>query len=135
MSGGTVTQCAQKAVWSCRHCARMTEKVEEQCKGLLATLFGAGIVLGGCMQSMIDPASEANLTARGGNLLAATPYKKATIPESYQRHIVEYHRKEGPGTIMVDTDTRAISEAGPNPRVASSSVIALFPLPRSQVES
>jgi hypothetical protein len=52
----------------------------------------------------IASASEANFTARDRNLLAATPYKKATIPESYQRHIVEYHRKEGPGTIMVDTD-------------------------------
>ena len=28
------------------------------------------------------------------------------IPQDYQRHIVEYHRKEAPGTIVIDTDTR-----------------------------
>ena len=75
-------------------------------RGLLTALFGAGIVLGGCMQSTIEPASEANFTARDKNLLAAAPYKKATIPESYQRHIVEYQRKDGPGTILIDTDAR-----------------------------
>jgi lipoprotein-anchoring transpeptidase ErfK/SrfK len=75
-------------------------------RGLLVVLFGAGVVLGGCMQSTIEPASEANFTARDRNLLAAAPYKTATISEPYQRHIVEYHRKEGPGTIMVDTDAR-----------------------------
>jgi lipoprotein-anchoring transpeptidase ErfK/SrfK len=28
------------------------------------------------------------------------------IPEPYRRHIVEYHRKETPGTILIDTDAR-----------------------------
>ena len=69
-------------------------------------LFGAGVVLGGCMQSTIEPASEANLTVRDKKLLAAAPYEKATIPEPYQRHLVEYHRKEAPGTILIDTDAR-----------------------------
>ncbi len=31
-------------------------------RGLVA-LFGLGLVLGGCMQSTIEPASEANFTA------------------------------------------------------------------------
>ena len=30
----------------------------------------------------------------------------ATIPEQYQRHIVEYPRKETPGTILIDSDAR-----------------------------
>ena len=75
-------------------------------RGLLVVLFGAGVVLGGCMQSTIEPASEANLTPRDRKLLAAAPYEKATIPEPYKRHLVEYHRKEGPGTILIDSDAR-----------------------------
>ena len=74
-------------------------------RGLLAVLF-AGLLLGGCMQSTIEAASDANLTPRDKKLLAAAPYEKATIPEPYKRHIVEYHRKEAPGTIVVDSDAR-----------------------------
>ena len=72
----------------------------------LAVVFGLGLVLGGCMQTLEQPASEANLTPRDKKLLAAAPYEKATIPEPYRRHIVDYHRKEAPGTILVDSDAR-----------------------------
>jgi lipoprotein-anchoring transpeptidase ErfK/SrfK len=75
-------------------------------KGLLFALCGLGLVLGGCMQSTVEPASEANLTLRDKKLLAAAPYEKATIPEPYKRHIVDYPRKEVPGTIVVDSDAR-----------------------------
>jgi lipoprotein-anchoring transpeptidase ErfK/SrfK len=68
--------------------------------------MGVGLVLGGCMQATLQPASEANLTPRDKKLLAAAPYAKAPIPEPYQRHIVTYERKEKPGTIVVDTDNR-----------------------------
>ena len=74
-------------------------------RGLVA-LFGLVLVLGGCMQSTVEPASEANFTARDKKLLAAAPYAQATIPEPYKRHIVDYHRKEAPGTILVDSDAR-----------------------------
>jgi lipoprotein-anchoring transpeptidase ErfK/SrfK len=66
----------------------------------------AGLLLGGCMQSTIEPASDANLKPRDRELLAHAPYAKANIPEQYQRHIVEYPRKEAPGTIVVDSDAR-----------------------------
>ena len=69
-------------------------------------VLGLGILLSGCMQSTIEPASEANLTPRDKMLLAAAPYAKATIPESYRRHIVEYDRREAPGTILIDSDAR-----------------------------
>ncbi|MBX6327718.1 MAG: L,D-transpeptidase [Pseudolabrys sp.] len=69
-------------------------------------LLGIGVVLGGCMQSTLEPSSEANFTARDRKLLAAAPYEKVTIPEPYRRHIVDYPRKEEPGTIVVDTDNR-----------------------------
>jgi lipoprotein-anchoring transpeptidase ErfK/SrfK len=75
-------------------------------RGLLAVLFGAGLVLGGCMQGSLEPSSEANFTPRDKKLLAAAPYEKATIPEQFRRHIVEYHRKEVPGSIVIDSDAR-----------------------------
>jgi lipoprotein-anchoring transpeptidase ErfK/SrfK len=75
-------------------------------RGLWAVLIGAGLVLGGCMQSTMEPASEANLTVRDRKLLAAAPYEKAEIAEPYKRHIVEYHRKELPGSIVIDSDAR-----------------------------
>ena len=82
-------------------------------RGLLVVLFGVGIVLCGCMQSTIEPASEANLTPRDRMLLAAAPYQKAAIPGDYQRHIVDYHRKEAPGTVVIDTDARYLYYALP----------------------
>jgi lipoprotein-anchoring transpeptidase ErfK/SrfK len=75
-------------------------------RGLLVVLCGLGLVLGGCMQSTLDPSSVANFTARDKKLLAAAPYAQAAIPEPYQRHIVSWHRKEVPGTIVIDSDAR-----------------------------
>ena len=56
------------------------------------------------MQGTIEAASDANLTPRDRKLLANAPYAKANIPVAYQRTIVQYHRKEAPGTIVVDSD-------------------------------
>ena len=75
-------------------------------KAFLVALFGVGLMLGGCMQSTMEPASEANLTKRDKKLLAAAPYDKPTIADPYKRHIVDYHRKELPGTIVIDSDAR-----------------------------
>src|ERR1700732_934536 len=58
------------------------------------------------MQATLAPATDANLTPRDRQLLAQAPYAQATIPESYRRHVVDYSRKEVPGTILVDTDAR-----------------------------
>ncbi len=76
-------------------------------KGLLAVaLLGCRPHAGWCLQSTMEPASEANLTPRDKKLLAAAPYENVTIPEPYRRHIVAYHRKEQPGTIVIDSDAR-----------------------------
>jgi len=64
------------------------------------------LALGGCMQATLEPASEANFNARDKKLLADAPYAKATIPEAYRRHIVDYHRSEAPGSIVIDSDAR-----------------------------
>ena len=46
------------------------------------------------------------MTPRDRQLLAHPPYAEVTIPETYRRHIVDYTRKEQPGTILVDTSAR-----------------------------
>jgi len=65
-----------------------------------------GLMLGGCVESTLEPTSQANFKPRDKELLARAPYAQATIPEPYQRHIVDYHRKEAPGTVVIDTDAR-----------------------------
>jgi lipoprotein-anchoring transpeptidase ErfK/SrfK len=75
--------------------------------GLALLLMGLlGLMLGGCMQATLAPSSNANFTPRDRQLLAHPPYAQADIPESYRRHIVDYSRRELPGTILVDTDAR-----------------------------
>jgi lipoprotein-anchoring transpeptidase ErfK/SrfK len=75
-------------------------------KGLAICLLGVGLLASGCMQQTVEPASEANFTPRDRKLLAHVPYAPATIPENYLRHIVDFHRKEAPGTIVIDPDAR-----------------------------
>src|SRR5437868_1272153 len=58
------------------------------------------------MQATLAPSSNASLTPRDRQLLAHPPYAQATIPETYRRHIVDYTRKEQPGTILVDSNSR-----------------------------
>jgi len=65
-----------------------------------------GVMLGGCMQETLAPTTEANWTARDKQLMAHLPYVQATIPVEYRRHIVEYTRKEAPGSIVVDSSNR-----------------------------
>jgi lipoprotein-anchoring transpeptidase ErfK/SrfK len=75
--------------------------------GLALLLMGLlGFVLSGCVQTTLAPSSNANFTPRDRQLLAHTPYAQATIPETYRRHIVDYSRREAPGSILVDTDAR-----------------------------
>jgi lipoprotein-anchoring transpeptidase ErfK/SrfK len=75
--------------------------------GLALLLMGlVGLMLGGCMQATLEPSSNASFTPRDRQLLAHPPYAQADIPEPYRRHIVDYSRREAPGTILVDTDGR-----------------------------
>ncbi|HSR77202.1 MAG TPA: L,D-transpeptidase [Xanthobacteraceae bacterium] len=68
--------------------------------------LGLGLMLGGCMQSVVEQASDVNMKPRDRQLLANAPYAQVSIPEEYRRHIVSYHRKESAGTIVVDSDSR-----------------------------
>jgi lipoprotein-anchoring transpeptidase ErfK/SrfK len=83
-------------------------------KSGVAWLLVLGLMLGGCMQTTLAPSSNANLTPRDRQLLAHPPYAQATIPETYRRHIVDYSRREAPGTILVDTDARYLYYVLPN---------------------
>jgi lipoprotein-anchoring transpeptidase ErfK/SrfK len=75
----------------------------------------AGLLLGGCMQTAtLEPASDSNLKPRDKQLLANAPYQQAQIPQPYRRHIVDYHRKEAAGTIVVDSDARFLYYVLPN---------------------
>src|SRR5262245_21836681 len=70
-------------------------------------LLGLGVALSGCMVSQtVEPSSEANFTPRDRKLLANPPYAQARIPEPYLRHIVNYHLREAPGTIVIYSDAR-----------------------------
>jgi lipoprotein-anchoring transpeptidase ErfK/SrfK len=63
-----------------------------------------GLLFAGCMQSgTLAPSSEANFTARDRQQLANPPYQRVSISPTYQRQIVEYHRREAPGSILVET--------------------------------
>ena len=69
--------------------------------------LGFGLLLGGCTQAALPPApTEAGLKPRDRAYLANSRYAKATIPEPYLRRMVNYHRRELPGTIVVDTDAK-----------------------------
>jgi len=76
---------------------------------LLVRGFGlivSGLLLAGCMQTGSMP--DANFTARDRAQLANPPYQQAWISPAYQRQIVDYHRKDPPGTILVDTPQRFV---------------------------
>ncbi|WP_367141956.1 L,D-transpeptidase [Rhodoplanes sp.] len=75
----------------------------------------AGLTLGACVTGATpEPSSDANLKPRDREYLANAPYAKASIPAPYQRHIVDYHRMEAPGTIVVDSDARFLYYVLPN---------------------
>ena len=65
-----------------------------------------GLALGGCMQETLEPATQAGWNARDKLLMSDLPYQQADIPEPYRRHVVEYTRKEAPGTVVVDSDNK-----------------------------
>jgi lipoprotein-anchoring transpeptidase ErfK/SrfK len=71
-------------------------------------------MLGGCMQATLEPANQASFTPRDRQLLANAPYARVAIPQAYQRHVVDYHRSEAPGTIVVDSDSRYLYYVLPN---------------------
>ena len=56
--------------------------------------------------AVVEPAPDLGFTARDKKLLANPPYAQATIAQDFQRQIVDYHRAEAPGSVVIDTDAR-----------------------------
>jgi lipoprotein-anchoring transpeptidase ErfK/SrfK len=72
-------------------------------RGLVFSLVG--LLVAGCMQSgTLAPASEANFTTRDRQQLANPPYQNVSISPTYQRQIVQYHRREASGSVVVETN-------------------------------
>ncbi|MEZ5890778.1 MAG: L,D-transpeptidase [Xanthobacteraceae bacterium] len=72
----------------------------------------SGLLLAGCMQTGSMPSTD--FTARDRAELANPPYQQAWISPAYRRQIVSYHRKDPPGTIVVDTPQRFVYYVLPN---------------------
>jgi len=66
----------------------------------------AGLSLAGCMQATtsFEKSPEASLKPRDKELLAKARYDKVEVAAPFRRAIVDYHRKETPGSIVVDSD-------------------------------
>jgi lipoprotein-anchoring transpeptidase ErfK/SrfK len=64
-----------------------------------------GLMLSGCMQATTyQAAPEASLKPADKAQLAKARYEKVAVAEPFRRAIVDYHRKEAPGSIVVDSD-------------------------------
>lgn len=65
-----------------------------------------GFLLAGCMQTSttFQSAPEASLKPSDKAQLAKARYVNTPVAEPFRRAIVTYHRKESPGTIVVDSD-------------------------------
>jgi lipoprotein-anchoring transpeptidase ErfK/SrfK len=64
------------------------------------------LVLGGCMQTAHEYPQLAKIDGRDKKFLDNPPYAKVDLPDVYRPHIVKYHRKEAPGSVVVDSDAR-----------------------------
>jgi lipoprotein-anchoring transpeptidase ErfK/SrfK len=74
------------------------------------------VALGGCIQDngTLDPSGQAGWKQKDKDLMSNLPYNQAAVSENYRRHIVEYHRKEVPGTVVVDSDNKFLYYVLPN---------------------
>ena len=62
-------------------------------------------MLSGCMEATTyEATNQANFKPRDKELLAKVSYAKVAVAEPFRRAIVDYHRKEAPGSIVVDSD-------------------------------
>ncbi len=61
-------------------------------RGIALLALGLGVLLSGCMQQTIEPASDANLTPRDRKLLANPPYAQGDDP----RAVSAPHRRLSP---------------------------------------
>jgi lipoprotein-anchoring transpeptidase ErfK/SrfK len=71
----------------------------------LVILAAAGVMLSGCMETAnYEAANPAAFKPRDRELLAQIRYDNKPVPDAYRRAIVDFNRKEAPGSIVVDSD-------------------------------
>jgi lipoprotein-anchoring transpeptidase ErfK/SrfK len=68
----------------------------------------AALALGGCIpdSGTLEPSSQVGWKQKDKDLMSNLPYNQASVPEGFRRRIVEYHRKEAPGSILIDSDSK-----------------------------
>jgi lipoprotein-anchoring transpeptidase ErfK/SrfK len=72
---------------------------------LAMAVTAAGLLLSGCMETANYEATNTGaFKQRDKELLAKVRYEQVQPSETFRRAIVEYHRKEAPGSIVVDSD-------------------------------
>jgi len=64
----------------------------------------AALMLSGCMQATTYQRPPSLAQACDKAQLAKARYEKYAVADPFRRAIVDYHRKEMPGTIVVDSD-------------------------------
>ena len=68
-------------------------------------ILAAGLMLSGCIQgATYEATNTTNFKPRDKEMLAKVSYAKVPVAEPFRRAIVDYHRKEAPGSIVVDSD-------------------------------
>src|SRR6266851_5258456 len=68
-------------------------------------LLAAGLMLSGCMQATtFEATNTTTFKPRDKEYLAKVRYTNTPVPEPFRRAIVDYHRKEAPGSVVVDSD-------------------------------
>ncbi|KJC46651.1 ErfK/YbiS/YcfS/YnhG signal peptide [Bradyrhizobium sp. LTSPM299] len=68
-------------------------------------ILAAGLMLSGCMQATTYEATNTStFKPHDKELLAKSSFVQTPVAEPFRRAIVEYHRKEVPGSIVVDSD-------------------------------
>src|SRR5579872_5371297 len=73
--------------------------------GVKLGVLAAGLMLSGCMQATTyEATNQTNFKPRDKELLAKIRYANVPVAEPFRRAIVDYHRKEAPGSIVVDSD-------------------------------
>ena len=72
---------------------------------LKLAILASGLLLSGCMQgTTYEATNTSTFKPHDKELLAKIRYANTPVAEPFRRAIVEYHRKEAPGSIMVDSD-------------------------------
>jgi lipoprotein-anchoring transpeptidase ErfK/SrfK len=71
----------------------------------LVILAAAGVMLSGCMETAnYQAVDQASFKPRDRELLSQVKYVNKPVADAYRRAIVEFNRKEAPGSIVVDSD-------------------------------